>query len=381
MIALLFPGLLLVVRVVRVVAPRRSDVVYGVVLLVVAQVEVWIFGSAGGGWRGAVTLSAIAVAASWRRAAPWTSAAAVVAGGFLEAVVTGKPGTATWAIAVMVAWFTLGALDERVRAYVALPVGVAITALITQPFSLNVFLAIVFTTFGVPWLLGTLRWRWLRAKHAELRAQEIAEAAVAAERLRLARELHDVVSHNVGMIAVQAGAGDVLLDRHPDQARESLRAIERGAREALVELRRLLGLLRASDPDPLLPEPGLAELDALVARVREAGLDVAVRVEGEPRPLARPADLAGYRIIQEGLTNALKHAGQCRVVVGLRYDEHAIHVEISDDGPGPAGDRNSDGYGLRGIAERVDALGGAFEAGPTSARGFRIAASLPAISA
>jgi signal transduction histidine kinase len=349
--------------------------VFGVALAVLSQTEVWVFGTAGGGWTGALSLLVVAAGACWRGRLPWLSAAVVLAGGFLEAAWTGKPGTVTWTVAVMVSWFTLGALERRRQAYLALGLSVLLTAGITEPFSVNVFLAILLTTFGVPWLLGALRWRYLHGRRVEAHTMQAAEAAVAAERLRLARELHDVVSHNVGMIAVQAGAGDVLLDEHPERARESLHAIERGAREALVELRRLLGLLRTSDSEVLPPEPGLAELEALVSRVREAGLSVESSVEGEPRPLTRTADLAAYRIVQEALTNALKHAGPCRVTVRLRYGQDALEVEVTDDGRGPGA--ADTGFGLRGITERVAALGGRMEVGANAPRGFRLIALLP----
>lgn len=362
--------------------PTALDGAYAAALVVLSQVEVWAFGTAGGNWPGAVSLLIVAAGAAWRSRFPTLSAAVVVLGGFVEAWVTDKPGTVTWAVAVVVAWFTLGALSDRRRAVGALIAGVLLAVLITQPLTLNDLLAIALTSFAVPWLAGTLRWRFLHGRRAEERAEVLVRESVEAERLRLARELHDVVSHNVGMIAVQASAGDVLLDRDPEQARQSLRAIEAGARDALVELRRMLGLLRGDDKQALLAEPGLAGLDPLLSRVRAAGVAIELSTDGERRALSRPANLAAYRVVQEALTNVLKHAGPCTVTVRLRYEPCALYIDINDNGRGPESGAAAlgvgvGGYGLTGVAERLAALGGQFDSGPGDPRGFRLSARLP----
>src|SRR4051794_9265652 len=177
--------------------------------------------------------------------------------------------------------------------------------------------------FGAAWVAGAaMRRRHVRARELEAETARLAaerDTAVARERTRLARELHDVVAHSVSTIVVQAAAGDALLDSQPERARESFAAIERSGRQALLELRRLLGLLRDEGRDPeTAPQPGLRELDGLVNSIREAGLDVDLRVEGEPAPLPPGVDLTAFRIAQESLTNALKYASPRRAALVLR---------------------------------------------------------------
>ncbi|MBY8872785.1 sensor histidine kinase [Micromonospora sp. PLK6-60] len=216
-----------------------------------------------------------------------------------------------------------------------------------------------------------------RRRHAEqLRAHAAAET-VAAERLRIARELHDVVAHSIGVIVIQAGMGARVIDTQPGEARAALATIERTSRETLTGLRRTLGALRRPDGAAALdPAPGLADLDRLVTAAADAGVRVAVRRDGEPRPLPAEVDLAAYRIAQEALTNVARHAAvaRCRLTIG--YAPDAVHVEVVDDGRGgPLGD---EGHGIVGMRERSTLLGGRFSAGPRPEGGFRVAACLPA---
>ena len=238
------------------------------------------------------------------------------------------------------------------------------------------------------------------AEEQELRSRW----AVAAERSRIARELHDVVAHSVSVMVVQAGAARRTLAASPGQAATALGQIESTGRQALVELRRLLGLLRDDDGQAtdavLAPQPSLANLESLAAAAREAGLPVEVTVEGEPRPLPAGVDLSAYRIVQEALTNSLKHAGPARARVRVCYGREALEVQVTDDGlggrsaarageglvvvtVGPDGElqlpgrRDGGGHGLIGMRERVALFGGALEAGADPGGGYRVAARLP----
>jgi signal transduction histidine kinase len=209
-----------------------------------------------------------------------------------------------------------------------------------------------------------------RDERAALQARD----AAADERARIARELHDVVGHSVSVMVVQAGAERRVTDS--ESSRETLEQIEECGRQALGELRRMLGVLRGGEaPAGRAPTPDLEELDALIAGVREAGLSVDVRREGEPVPLAPGLGLTAYRIVQEGLTNALRHAGAARVEVVVRYAPRELGIDVLDDGPG--GEVNGSGHGLAGMRERVALYGGRIEAGPRREGGFGLRARLP----
>jgi signal transduction histidine kinase len=246
---------------------------------------------------------------------------------------------------------------------------------------------------------GDSRERLQRAR-AEHEAATV--RALAAERSRIASELHDVVTHNVSVMVVQAGAARRILAGSPDDARAALLAVEASGRTAMVELQHLLGLLSPIDgmqpePDcceadtaPLRPQPGLDRLQALVDRVSAAGLPVRLAVTGQPRGLPPGLDLTAYRVVQEALTNAMKHAGPASAVVTLDYREEAVVIDVSDDGgcdhgpglelsparTGPAGVAGS-GRGLLGLSERLSLYGGEFDAGPRPAGGWRVTARLP----
>jgi len=235
--------------------------------------------------------------------------------------------------------------------------------------------------FGTPWAAGrAIRHRRLRETQLEREKAE-AEAAIAEERTRIARELHDVVAHAISVIVLQARGGRKLLDDEPEETRHALDAIERTASQALVEMRRLLGLLRESDEQlRLAPQPTLARLDDLVAQVREAGLPVEVAIEGKPAELPPGVDLSAYRIVQEALTNALKHAGPATARVTVRYGDDELDLEVSDDGTG-SGNGGGAGQGLAGIRERVAVFGGDVQAGSRPEGGYAVRARLPYSSA
>jgi len=201
-------------------------------------------------------------------------------------------------------------------------------------------------------------------------------AVAAEERARIARELHDVVAHGMSVVALQAVGGRRVLESHPDQAREAFDTIERVTSECLDEMRRLLGILRADDVAPLAPQPTLAQIGGLVDHARAAGAHVDVTVTGEPRGLPPGVELTAYRIVQEALTNALKHAAGARVSLRLDYADESLVVEVVDDGPGGRG-RQSQGHGLIGMRERVELFGGTLHVGPGTAGGFGVRACLP----
>ena len=256
------------------------------------------------------------------------------------------------------------------------------------------YVAIMFVSGWVLGIVLAARHRYtaaLEEKTAALEAarQELAHRAVLEERTRIARDLHDILAHAMSVITVQAGVGAHLLERDPAQARRALVVIEETGRGALGEMRRLLGALRAGDP-PTEPQPGLASLDRLASQATAAGVPVELQVEGPARPLPAGLEVSAYRIAQEALTNAIKHAPGGRARVTVRYRPHTVELEVVDTGGAakgvesafgrPSTDSNRpdgrSGQGLRGMRERVALYGGVFEAGPR-AGGFRVLAAFP----
>ena len=216
-----------------------------------------------------------------------------------------------------------------------------------------------------------------RAQLAERERDVAAREAVVEERARIARELHDAIAHNVSMMVVQAGAERRTLEPESGPTREVLATIEQIGRGALTEMRRLVGMLRSDDGDPLSPQPGLGDLPTLVGQVREAGLPIELHVEGEPRELPVGLELSAYRIVQEALTNALKHAGDARATVRVSYAPDSLELEIVDDGAGGPPRTAGGGHGLVGMRERVALYGGRFDAGRAPSGGFAIRVLLP----
>jgi signal transduction histidine kinase len=245
--------------------------------------------------------------------------------------------------------------------------------------------AIHLVTIAVPlftiiaWLIGHSI-RQAQARAEMVRAQAAAQATMA-ERLRIARELHDMVAHTTGVIAIQAGSGRRAFDARPDEARDALAAIEAISRETLSGLRRMMTGLRRADPEPgpgrapLDPAPGLADIDRLAATARDAGVQVEVEWRGSREPLPADIDLSAFRIIQEAVTNVIRHAhtAQCQVEIDQRDGQ--LSIEVTDSGRG--GSIAGTGYGITGMRERAALLGGDFSAGPRPGGGFRVAARLP----
>jgi signal transduction histidine kinase len=242
-----------------------------------------------------------------------------------------------------------------------------------------------FVFLGGVWALGRwVRQRRGRTEHLEERAAQLeadrderARAAVAEERARIAREMHDSVAHTVSVMVLQAGAAEQALAAAPERARESLVTIQDAGREAIVELHHMLGVLRAPVGDLALdPYPGVARLDALLDQVRRAGLPVELNVEGDPRRLPPGVDRSVYRMVQEALTNTLKHAGPAHATVRLSYGGRAVQLEVLDDGQGAAA-ANGGGFGLVGMRERAALYGGALESGARPGGGYAVRARLP----
>jgi signal transduction histidine kinase len=216
-----------------------------------------------------------------------------------------------------------------------------------------------------------------RAERAELERELRARAAVADERTRIARELHDIVGHSVSVMTVQAAGVRRLLREDQEREREALLAIEETGRAALTEMRRLVGVLRRADDEPaLVPQPSLERVAKLVEQTRDAGLPTELRIEGETTALAQGIDLTAYRLVQEGLTNALKHANATHAEVVVRYDDGTVELVVRDDGTGDGAGGGS-GHGLVGIRERVALYGGELFAGPRAEGGFELRARLP----
>jgi signal transduction histidine kinase len=200
--------------------------------------------------------------------------------------------------------------------------------------------------------------------------------AVEVERGRIARELHDVIAHSVALMTVQAGAGETVLDQDPDRARAALRAVQETGQRTVEDLRRLLGLLRTIDSADATPEPSLGGLPALAERITAAGLPVDLEVRGEPAAVSPGLDATAYRIVQEALTNALRHAAAERATVLVAYEPPVLRLVVEDDGTGPTS-RSSGGHGLVGMRERAAVFGGELEAGPRAPRGFKVSVRLP----
>ena len=220
----------------------------------------------------------------------------------------------------------------------------------------------------------------VRVSALEREQAEALRRAVEHERSRIARELHDVVTHHVSVMTIQAGAARKVMASSPDQAQEALLAVEAGGRAAMTELRHVMGLLTMDGPDPadLAPQPGLDQLDALVERVRDTGVSVESTVTGQPRPLPSGVELAAYRVVQEALTNAVKHARGASAAVTVAYGADHLRVEVVDTGgePGP-GAATGNGHGLIGLRERLAVYGGTLDARPGPGGGYRVIASIP----
>ena len=286
--------------------------------------------------------------------------------------------------------FLLGLLPEWRQALAGLTIILGANVVINHEDPRGTFGDFFFGSafFAVVWFVAFLLRRKLqeseeanaRAVRAEREREERARAAVAEERARIARELHDVVGHSVSVMTVQASGVRRLLLPEQEREREALLVVERTGREALAEMRRMVGVLRRPEEAPALaPQPSLEHVNRLVEQAREAGLPVELRIQGNAFKLPAGVDLTAYRLVQEGLTNALKHAHATRADVLVAYGEGAIEVTVSDNGKG-IGNGDGGGHGLVGMRERVSVYGGELDAGPQPSGGYRLRARLPLTS-
>ena len=371
----------------RELAGPALDRLIAAAVLIGAETELASVAPAGDRAAAALSGALIAVPLLWRRRAPLLAGAAVLAAVvFQSATVSLDAFPLSDIAAVVCATYAIGAYSERRAAVTGLALGAlgaGVHAAIVYP---DGVVAALLGGVAAPWTVGRVvrghrmltRQRLEDAERAELARAREAHAAVTRERMRVARELHDAVAHNISVIAIQAGGADGIVARDPERAAECAALIETVAREALAELGRLVETLDTDAANA--PKPTLARVDALAARARNAGVPVELNVEGEPAALPAGVDLAAYRIVQEALANAAKHAGPARASVVVRYRPHAVEVEIADDGRGPgrAPSRgNGGGHGLIGIGERVALYGGTLDVGPRPSGGFLVHARLP----
>jgi signal transduction histidine kinase len=326
-----------------------------------------------------------------RRRFPFGAPAGMLVAGTAISFVDGRliPYSFAGFLSALAASFLLGTLAERRQALVGLAIAFAALVVIVgnDPEGAPGDFFFIPLVFAVVWLAGFGLTRKMeqaqaaeeRASRMELEREAEARAAVAEERARIARELHDVVGHAVSVMTVQASGVRRLLKPDQEREREALEIVEQTGREALAEMRRLVGVLRRPEEAPALaPQPSLQYLDKLVEQAGEAGLPVEVQIEGEAKELPAGVDLTAYRLVQEALTNSIKHAGASRAEVVVRYGQGAVELLIRDDGRGISdGKAESGGHGLVGMRERVAVYGGELEAGPRPDGGYELRARLP----
>jgi signal transduction histidine kinase len=365
----------------------RIDAVVATALALAIELQVWLIGSVHDRLAAAVAGLVLCAAVAFRRRWPLGAVVAGCGAVSVEAAFGGVlvDSVPTTILAGFLCFYGAGAFLPKRRSRVAL--GVGILALLPQivltPHVVSdLFFEPAILAF-VPWLIG--RWLRERAERArrfrELceqldanREQRVAGAADR-ERIRIARELHDVVGHCLSVIVLQAGGARMVVETEPERAREAMRVVERAGHAALVEMRHLLGVFGSL---PRGPQPGLASIGELVERTRAAGLKTDLTVDGEPRDVSPALALCVYRIVQEGLTNTIKHAGRAQATVRMSWDENRLELEVADDGQGPAPDRDGRvGHGLIGILERAALHHGSVEVGAGPAGGYRVFASLP----
>ncbi len=349
-------------------------------------------GPAGPLWFDVLAMLAIVLPLLARRRFPFGAPAAVGVAAALTSFVdkTVVPFDGVTFVVGCAALFLVGLLRDRSQAVAGFAVAEGVLAVVVHndPRSgvgnfivASIIFSIVWTiAFGVGRKSVEADEAKERAARAEREREQRAQVAVADERARIARELHDVVGHSVSVMTVQASAVRRLLRPEQRREREALLVVERTGREALAEMRRMVGVLRRPEEAPALaPQPSLEHLDRLVESAREAGLPVDLRVKGEAVQLPAGVDLTAYRLVQEGLTNALKHAEATRAEVLVNYGDGQIEVVVSDDGRG-AGGGDGSGHGLVGMRERVSVYGGELDAGPRPEGGYRLRARLPVAS-
>jgi signal transduction histidine kinase len=344
-------------------------------------------------WFALLTIAILVLTIVARRRFPFAGPAAywLLAAGisFVDGLLLAFP--ASLFVVGLAVSFLLGNVRNAVQASIGLVVVLGGAAIVVYNIPGHTTAELIFIPldFAISWLAGfLLRGSTEEAEAADARAtlaeqEREADAlrVVVEERTRIARELHDIVGHSVSVMTVQASGVRRLLHPEQKQEREALLAVEQTGREALAEMRRVVGALRDPEEGPALaPRPSLSRVDKLVTQARETGLAVSLEIEGEPVPLPAGVDLTAYRLVQEGLTNAIKHAAARHADVRVRYDGDQVEIEVCDDGPGGETPSNGSGHGLVGMRERVSIYGGELEVGPRAEGGFRLRARLPVVA-
>uniref|UniRef100_A0AAU2VSP2 histidine kinase n=1 Tax=Streptomyces sp. NBC_00008 TaxID=2903610 RepID=A0AAU2VSP2_9ACTN len=385
--------------------PTGVDSFWAVFLLGISGMTIVSGGAGrGGGERFAVVpvVIGLSVVVALRRRAPEKMLLLAIAMGVVQLVFGVRPTTANFAMLVIT--FTVATVGERWASRLALTCSLCAAGLSQlrwpneEPggWAQKLFIVIVMTVpFVLAWVLGdSMRTRRAyfdqleeRAARLEREREAQSKVAVAAERARIARELHDVVAHNVSVMVVQADGAAYVMEAAPDQARQALETISSTGRQALAEMRRLLGVLRTGDvreSGEYVPQPDVQQIEDLVDQVVQSGLAVDFKIEGTPRPLPSGVELTAYRIVQEALTNTRKHGGpNAGASVRLVYFDDGLGLLVEDDGRGAAhelyedGGADGAGHGMIGMRERVGMVGGTLDAGPRPGGGFRISALLP----
>ena len=356
--------------------PAKLDLLLAAGLTLLGELQV-LFGqlAVSGRLLPGLSVLVMGLAVALRRRFPATAGTVAAVLQSLTIALHGDPQVIANAISYFLALYALAVWTTTPRFVFGLTVSVA-TVLVPSNHG-DRYLWTAATVVVMLIVRQVIRDRDRRAELAERERDLVAREAVAEERARVARELHDVVAHSVSVMVIQAQAGPRLL-ADAERVRGVFGAIEASGKEALTELRRLLGILRTPEEHlGLGPQPGLDSLDALVAQVQEAGLRVNVRVEGDPKRVPAGVDLSAYRIIQEALTNSLKHAGQAEAEVTLRYAPASLELEITDNGSASAATVEGAGHGLIGMRERVALYGGSLTTGARNGHGYVVRATLP----
>ena len=376
----------------RAIDRGRVDRLMAAALLVEIELQIRLDGVIHAGVFAAVAgvLLALAVAVRQR----WAQAGVLVVLALMsERMLFGHPAglgnSAGVSVAVLVLFYGLGAFAPERRSLLTLAAAVVITSANawTKPGGgpSSVVPMELFAVF-LPYVLGRMtRKRADRERAARGAAEQLdaardsrARAAADGERARIAREIHDVIAHSVSVMVIQAGGARLVMGDEPKRAEESLRSVERAGREALAEMRRLLGILGDGDLRALTPQPGLANIAPLLAHARTAGVSADLHVDGDPTSVPPALDLCAYRIVQEALTNTIKHAAPARASVKVRWEGSTLELEISDDGRrGRAVNRTTEGHGITGMRERVALHSGTLETGARTEGGFTVLARLP----
>ena len=358
--------------------PISLDRAVAVLLTVMLQIEVWVTGPVPHQWVVALLGPLVTLAVAVRRLHPVAVGVGAGLVGDVVAGVWGPPSLLSYGLAWICCMYGFAVWSPPRPFAIGLTViaaGGLVSAVGPVTFKSSVQFVVV-STVVILLVNRVVGDRERRAQIAERERDLASREAVVEERARIARELHDVIAHHVSMIVLQAGAERRVLERSDSSAREVLETIERSGRSALTETRRLLGMLRSGDDQPLAPQPRIGDVPSLISQVRAAGLPVDLVIHGEQRELPAGIELSAYRIVQEALTNALRHAGDANAHVSIRYRPEALEIEVADDGrESPAA--HPGGHGLAGMRERVALYGGRLDAAREPGGGFVVHVTLP----